>query len=274
MDNLVYHYTTLEALEGIVKDNICLWATRYDHLNDPHEQIWARNTVMDYCNQQPYINFSPEQNLEKWFAKDTFVLSLCDIPDYRNMWRLYCNDGKGICLTLDGEVLSEVSHKNSRNDPQHTYDIFESVLYSSKKDINNSIEYWRQKGVFNHNPNEPIDELMNLCAFIKDEDFDIENEIRYVRIKELSHINAFYNPDIEGAVEYKFKMDDTGVMYRIRGDTEIIPYIELSFPAKTLKSITIGYQYKYNEVEPFIRNILNKYGNRYKDVEIKSSDLY
>ena len=37
------------------------------------------------------------------------------------------------------------------------YDIFESVLYSSKKDINNSIEYWRQKGVFNHNPNEPID---------------------------------------------------------------------------------------------------------------------
>ena len=69
-------------------------------------------------------------------------------------------------------------------------------------------------------------------------------------------------------------MDDKGVKYRKRGDTEIIPYIELGFPAKILKSITIGYQYKYYEVEPFIRNILNKYGNRYKDVEIKGSDLY
>ena len=274
MDNLVYHYTTMEALAGIVKEDICLWATRYDHLNDPHEQIWAKSTVLAYCKQHPYKDFLPKQNIEEWFAKDTFILSLCDIPDYRNMWRLYCNDGKGICLTLDSAILSGVSQKNARNDPQHTYDVFESVLYSSKKNINNTIEYWRQKGVFNRNPDEPIDELMNLCAFIKDEDFDIENEIRYARIRELSHINVLYNPDKEVSAEYKFIMDDKGVKYRKRGDTEIIPYIELSFPAKTLKSITIGYQYKYDEVEPFIRSVLNKYGNLYKDVEIKGSDLY
>lgn len=274
MENLVYHYTTLDALKGIVKDNICLWATRYDHLNDPHEQIWAKSTVTEYCQQHPFKDFLPEHNFEEWFAKDTFILSLCDIPDYRNMWRLYCNDGKGVCLALDSAILSEVSHKNTQNNPQHTYDVFESVLYSSKKGINSAIEYWRQKGVFNHNPDEPIDELMNLCAFIKDEDFDIENEIRYARIKELSHVKAFYNPDKEGGVEYKFYKDDTDVKYRRRGDIEIIPYIELNFPAETLKAITIGYQYKYDEVEPLIRNLLNKSGNHYKDVEIKGSDLY
>lgn len=274
MENLVYHYTTLEAFEGIVKDKICLWATRYDHLNDPHEQIWAKNTVMDYCEQYPYKDYLPEQNFEEWFAKDSFILSLCDIPDYRNMWRLYCNDGRGVCLALDSDVLSEESQKNTQSDPQHTYDVFESVLYSSKKNIKNAIEYWRQKGIFNHNPNEPIDELMNLCAFIKDEDFDVENEIRYARIRELSHVNASYNPGIDGDVEFKFHMDDTDVKYRRRGDTEIIPYIELSFPADALKSIIIGYQYKYDAVEPYIRNVLNKYGNLYKDVEIKGSDLY
>lgn len=274
MEDLVYHYTTLEALEGILKDDICLWATRYDHLNDPHEQIWAKSTIMDYCNQHPYKDFLPEQDFEEWFAKDTYILSLCDTPDCRNMWRLYCNDGKGICLTLDRGILSEISHKNARNDPQHTYDVFENVLYSSKTDINNAIEYWRKKGVFNRNPDEPIDELMYLCAFIKDKDFEIENEIRYARIRELSHINASYNPGIEGGVDYKFNMDDTDVKYRKRGDIEIIPYIELSFPAKTLKSITIGYRYKYDAVEPFIRNFLNKCGNLYKEVEIKRSTLY
>lgn len=273
MDNLVYHYTSLDALKGIIQSKICLWATRYDHLNDPHEQVWAKNVISDYCSQDPYINYKPTEHFEDWFAKYSYIISFCDIPDYRNMWRLYCNDGKGVCLSFDAEVLAAESQKNTNIDPQHSFDVFEKVYYSSKKTIKDAVEYWRQRGVFNLNHYEPIDELMNLCAFIKDDDFSIENELRYARIREISYIEALHNSQKEGCIEWKFFHDDNDVKYRNRGELEIVPYIEIQFPPNALKAITIGYQYKYEELEPYIRSILSSCGNSYKEVIIEPSKL-
>ena len=273
MDNLVYHYTTLEALKGIIKDDICLWATRYDHLNDPHEQIWAKDVILNYSKQSPYKDSMPEENIEQWFAKYSYILSLCEKADYRNMWRLYCNDGKGVALGLDAEILSSVSKENSFRDPQHSYDVFEKIKYSSKAEVDSAIKYWQEKGTFNRFPNEPFDELMNLSAFIKDEDFDIEHEIRYARIREISTIHVSPKDNESGSIKFKFRKDDTNVKYRVRGEIEIVPYIELHFPANAIKSITIGYGYCYEDMEAFVRSILDGKGELYKKVCIYPSLL-
>ena len=53
MNNFVHHYTSLDALTGIIGNDICLWASRYDHMNDPHEQIWAKDVVLKYCKNLP-----------------------------------------------------------------------------------------------------------------------------------------------------------------------------------------------------------------------------
>lgn len=273
MDDYVYHYTSLEALNGIIKNDICLWATRYDHLNDPHEQIWAKGTVLDYCLTLPETKDLSKEHLQKWFAKYSYILSLCDLPDYRNMWRLYCNDGAGACLTFDSSILLEQSQLNSQNDIQHTFDVYDMVTYSSKKNIKSAIDYWLDRGVFKRCSNEPADELMTLCAFIKDDDFDIENEIRYARIRENDFVRACYNPNKAIHVDFEFHADTTDVKYRLRGK-EFVPFIELHFPASALKGITIGYQYDYKEMKPYIQNILRQYGSTYQHVKIEKSSLY
>lgn len=272
MDNLVYHYTFVDALSGIIQNDICLWATRYDNLNDPHEQIWSKDVVLDRCIKVSNDNELTKDHFKNWFAKYSYILSLCDIPDYRNMWRLYCNDGRGVCLALDADILADESLKNSQQDPKHSFDVFEPVVYSSKNDISKAVEYWIERKIFNRSPEEPADELMNLCAFIKDSDFDIENEIRYARIRENSCVKACYNPQAEDNVEFKFYKDDTDVKYRWRN--KIVPYLELHFPPNALKKINIGYQYCFEEVKPFIDNILKQYGDLYKDVKIEPSSLY
>jgi hypothetical protein len=103
------------------------------------------------------------------------------------------------------------------------------VLYSSKKKIESAVEYWQKQKIFNRNPQEPIDELMNLCAFIKDDDFDIENEKRYARIREIFNIKCKYNPIAENKADFEFHMDDKEVKCRLREGTEFVPYMELHF---------------------------------------------
>ena len=49
----IYHYTSANGLLGILdKDNIKLWFTQYDCLNDKNERIDALNTLIEYCEDK------------------------------------------------------------------------------------------------------------------------------------------------------------------------------------------------------------------------------
>lgn len=273
MENLVYHYTSLEAMKGIIGTDLCLWATRYDHLNDPHEQIWADEMVSVYCEKHYVSKDYTLNDLKTMVAKYSYILSLCEIPDYRNMWRLYCNDGLGICIGLDADELSRISCENSYRDPKHHYEVFESVLYSSKKDIVNAVNYWKQEETFNRNPDEPEEELMSMRAFIKDEDFDIEHEIRYACIRENEKV-VMSPSDGNNMVYIKAYEDTKEVKYRRRGEEEIVPYLELHFPCNIIKSIIVGYQYEFEKAKAIIENHLRLYSDSYNHVKIIKSSLY
>ena len=261
-------------MEGIIGNDICLWASRYDHMNDSHEQIWAKDMVLEYCKNLPEAEGVSDDHIQNWFAKYTYIISLCEIPDYRNMWRLYCNDGLGMCLTFDEDIFKEQSIANQENNLMHTFDIYDKVVYASKKNISKAVEYFKDKGIFRRFINESFDEYMNLCAFIKDSDFDIEHEMRYARIRDNTEVSINYNPEKADNLDMYFRPDTLGVEYRMRGDREVVPYIEIHFPPEILKQITIGYRYIDKEILASIRNHLNKYGDNYKHVEIQPSSLF
>ena len=43
----VYHYTSLDAVRGILRDkDICFWGTRYDSLNDPTDCAYAEEDIL------------------------------------------------------------------------------------------------------------------------------------------------------------------------------------------------------------------------------------
>lgn len=274
MENLVYHYTDETAFKHIVKENINLMATRYDFLNDPHEQTWAKEVVLKHCIDNPQMGGLSKVQILRWFAKYSYILSLCDKNDYRTMWRFYGKDGMGVTLAFDADIFEEESIKNSQKDPQHSFDVYDRVIYSSKKKIDFAISYWLHRGVFLRNPNDPADEMMNLCAFIKDEDFDIEHEMRYARIRENASITMKYNPSSVDSIDYEEHEDDKDVLYRKRnGSDKQIPYLMLKFPPQLLKKVTIGYQIDFEEKKQEFRTFLDRFGDLYKHVVIEKSLL-
>lgn len=274
MENLVYHYTNEKAFRNIVQKDIGIWATRYDCLNDPNEQTWAKDVVLKHCIDNFKMGGLSREQILRWFAKYSYILSLCEQYDNPTMWQHYGEDGKGIILAFDPDMLEEESKRYSTEDPQHSYDVYDKVLYSSKENIESAVSYWLRRGVFSRNPSEPMDEMMNLCVFIKNKDYYIEHEMRYARIRENASITMKYNPNSVDSIDYEEHEDDKDVLYRKRnGSDKQIPYLMLKFPPQLLKKVTIGYQIDFEEKKQEFRTFLDRFGDLYKHVVIEKSLL-
>lgn len=268
MDNLVYHYTSIESLKGIIReDKVTFWATRYGYLNDPFEKIWSQKYIQSLIKNE--INVCSDQDfnaIDKLVDRHPYILCFCDIPDYRNMWRLYCNDGLGVCIGVDSCMLSEIAHNNLQTTPQSMQDYFEHVYYCSRKDVPTAVKYWQSRSCFDFNENDHLDNLYPMSAFIKCDDFDIENEVRYARMRENSCVSI--GPDTITSVENK-----NDVMYRMRDiEPKIVPYLEIDFRSDIIKKIIIGYRYNFDDAKDYIRQILSK-NSSLSNVRIEKSTL-
>lgn len=279
MENLVYHYTTLDALRGILKeDALCLWATHYKHLNDPSEQIWAeRNIIKSIQETDLSYKADSHNNMKLWLGKETYIISLCQKRDYRNMWRLYGGDGKGVCLGLNKRKIRNLSRKNSVSDPDNKIDIFRKVDYSSLNTIDDVVRKVindKAFDVFDFFDEDEANTIMRIAPFIKNDDFRIEDEIRYARIRDMKCIKFSYDPVTEGPSEPSRTENLNGVKYRMRGD-ERIPYIEIPFPTEILEEIILGYEVDEKETKEYINSLISPFREKYnKKLNVSPSDLY
>ena len=114
VDTKVFHYTSFQSFEGIVKNN-CLWATNIKYLNDPTEEIFgidqAKNLVKEIITacKDKEVTEAFQKSLE--FIKDTrehiFTISLSDCPDNSEMWKSYGRN-EGVCIEFDLKNLYEI----------------------------------------------------------------------------------------------------------------------------------------------------------------------
>ena len=274
MDNLVYHYTSLDALRGILEKKICLWATEYNHLNDPSEQLWAEEYVIKLIKQiEDYQNDS-DQRIVDWLRKEAYIISLCKNRDDRNMWRLYCNDGRGVCLILDKEVLLKSCQEQMSQDYDNSFCIIEDIEYSSKENISNAIAKNREKASFNIlDGEEKASVLMRVVPFIKNEDFAIEAETRCAILRDFEQIRMTYDETTGGARQDKVLKNRKDVKYRMRGN-ELVPYIEMKFPTTVLKGIILGYELDVKKAKEYISNLLKNNGSSNEELDIIPSNLF
>ena len=122
----IYHYTMPEALHSILcNDHLCLWATRFDKLNDPNEQIWAANAISPYILKE---SKTTEKDFDEMYAQQSYILSFCRRPDDFNMWRLYCNDGKGIMLSVGSNLVFKESEKHKKQIEEEDWDMVYIVI--------------------------------------------------------------------------------------------------------------------------------------------------
>lgn len=273
MDRYVYHYTSLEALSGIINKNLCFWATKYDHLNDPSEQIWAEFQVLESIKRLERYKDDSYQNIKEWLAKESYIISFCKKPDDRNMWRLYCNDGTGVCLVLDRKVLYSLAMKTMEKDPNNYFSIIDDVEYASLKNIDSVVSKCVKKSAFNLVEEERASQLMRVLPFIKNEDFKVEHEVRYALIRENESIQIVWDDETQTAKQGNIQKNLKGVKYRMRGN-QLVPYIDIEFPARVLKGIILGYNVENQNATEYIHGIIDPFKDKYKALVIRESTLF
>lgn len=218
----LYYYTDMQALvNGIIvpspeKDReICLWATKFSHLNDSQENEAGLKLLQEMLGKNDSI-----VNLYRQSADHNHSISFSKKGDYLPMWSMYGARGGGIMLEFDVQALlkqywirlmpcvylgtdycSEISKKLSSFDIGMDFDQLDD----------------RQK---------IIAILMFAQMFIsvvKDSAFSYEDEVRIVEIG---------NPSFPDGI-------DREECYRVKNGT-LIPFIKEYLPKSCLRAVWLG----------------------------------
>ena len=115
---ILYHYTSLEALNGILQDKplknqeLCFWATRYDCFEDSDECLLGIDTLKRLLPVlEGRLNFQEDRRIAGLFEKDQiegninlphpYVISVSARNDNDHMWESYADHMQGVVLALD-----------------------------------------------------------------------------------------------------------------------------------------------------------------------------
>ena len=258
----IYHYTDLKGLKGIVrKDDICLWFSHYQFLNDYTE---GEDIVHQY---KKAVNiFLTEEKVPKDIAEalinyrftnnDIFVATYHedeDLPltrvkvkegipficcfssqrDSLDMWRYY-SQGTGCALEFEKSMIEQgiKNRKFDVSEPIIANTSLSPVLYDDKEKEKAILEFLRsKKSMIFENGVQGINPLLNLAFknsrfLFKHSCFKSESEVRGV-------INCPADLDgFDGKSTYKIK-------YRVAHNF-MVPYIKIHFDKRALRSIMVS----------------------------------
>lgn len=253
----VYHYTTLEALKGILqRSKLCFWASRYDSMNDPTDYIYAREKIIPaikrYCEEHKEL--FTEKNIED-VSIYPYILSTSALKDDINMWRLYHAE---VMLELDWDLLKECCENDY---------LLHECQYANDDTIG-------QIFVDMYNDWEQSDCILNDCyevaAFIKHEAYKPEKEYRIIKSDAqlfgcLGSAEEMYDGEIPHDIKVKCVRNGDYVLYK-----------EFFFCKKILKSITVkcADQRKIDSIIQHIKLILQENDYPITKIEIKKSSSY
>ena len=111
--DLLYHYTSLDGLRGIMTNRI-LWATSIHHLNDTQELLHALNlaslAVQAYKPEslttlQVELGMQMLEYIEKLKSLKLFIASFSEEGDLLSQWRAYCPREGGYSLGFSAPVV-------------------------------------------------------------------------------------------------------------------------------------------------------------------------
>ena len=256
-NKVVCHYTALSNLGSILtRDGIKFWATRYGFLDDRLEFIWANQVIIPKLRSiaETYGEiFDPKHSLHP------YIVSFTDLEDDLTMWRLFGNNGKGVCLSLD---MNEIDIRKGA--VAHM-----TVVYADESNIMDRIECAHRIYQKDYANESVAEEYREIAAFIKHDNYEVENEYRLVKFV-AEGFTMTYNPAKKDLCKRKdFKELSDEIKFRQRGDM-LIPYIEITLPCKALKRITIGNDCDYEQAKAAIELLADLHGY---DVEIIRSSI-
>lgn len=218
---LLYHYTTLNPLRGILQDRN-IWCSHVTSFNDPQELQYGKNMVLNRLNEslqkesnKKIIEFLKQ--LIMYFKVyedhyDTFVACFCESNNLLSQWRGYSdyNGGYNVGFSFDSEL--NYSH-DSNNLFGKSHVILRKIIYKpedqneivnecitriiegAKSAINNWLknnidipQTWETQAAM-----QTVNILYDMVLSFKNPAFKEENEWRLIKVM---HIDKKFKPEI------------------------------------------------------------------------------
>lgn len=229
---LIYHYTSMDALRGILRENeLCFWGTRYDSMNDPTEHIYAKNILLPILSN--YFNKEEIKETEIY----PYVVSFCKKEDDFIMWRMYKAE---VALILDYNIINKWVEENLNWEDKEKSFYFGDCKYPQTEE--EVIQYYIELCEWNRKRGDKsTDEItaLELTTFIKRKEFQNENEVRLFTCDyKLSSTNYNEQDPANPIIENEERARDIYIK-NVR-NKDFILYKEFHIPKKALKGIIIN----------------------------------
>jgi hypothetical protein len=114
-NTLLYHYTDIEGLNGIISTN-SLWLTQREFMNDIAEPDYAKEVIYQTIKDtKDIISIFNEALITNNSFNKEYILSFSLEKDSIHHWNYYSN-GKGYCIAITkGEIYQKFKNKNLNN---------------------------------------------------------------------------------------------------------------------------------------------------------------
>lgn len=228
MPNFVYHYTSLQALLGIIQSHkLEFHGSRYDTMNDPTDCTFASEFVMPKI--MTALEGSDLSDKQKEFVEMfPYIVSFSEKKDDDLMWRHY---GSQVCLELDSKIVrNEIECLCGKGE----FIYYNKCEYCNDLNVDEAFELLVNRLKDFSTDNVPTDAQIAM-AFIKRDAFKREEEWRIIWLDAMGLIASGMNNGNCNIFDCEIP---NGVSSYIRGN-DIVLYKKFYLPAKALKGIIL-----------------------------------
>jgi hypothetical protein len=248
--NVLFHYTTMEGLKGIIKTE-SLWTTKIHYLNDASELTKSLAMAGKILNSLKTGNDKKDktkieainqmiQDVKNWEQTNICVASLCTNGDLLSQWRGYGTFGSAYSIGFNTKQLEDKISDSK-------FEIGRCAYYSDKEYFNVIYKYIEDTISQSAKVSEFIGTLIRKAALMKMDCFREEDEWRVVS----------WEPKL---------FDDEDFEFRV-GRSMIIPYFAIPIDVSSIVEVKIGPCHHPELVEDAIAGMFFKYNK--SDVPIK-----
>lgn len=256
---MLYHYTSLDTLVCLLNANkankntdnrttpkrcLTFWASSIYSMNDPLEMKYGDDflrkiipaleksigldmkllDIIDNVKVCGQSDTKTQEQINNHFfnpQKTPFVLSFSHCEDDLVMWKIYGDNGKGVCLEFDDGFISELPNVTYAKDVNYGQELNDKILIdlllTELKRFSEDAKVLDKEVLFGEAIKTYSVLLAIISPFVKNIDYSYEQEYRI----------SFLDMELHN------------VDFRIRNNL-IIPYLPANIPIKYLKQITLG----------------------------------
>lgn len=291
VDSCIFHYTNVTTLMGMLENAstenafMTFWASHISYMNDPEEKKYGMKKILEVLPtvedelkipSEQRINNLEQKELDKFIkilsteknnVINTYAISFSESFDYLPMWKMYGQDGNGICLGFDKKILNKYLEDNNMEK-------IASVRYGTGDDISDAQgeQDWKS---FIKNEYEKYHVMSNAWVEMGASPDKNKSIALYTYVTLLAIIPPYIkNPAYEYEKEYRLCCRELRHTVHFRNQNGLLlPYLEIKLPLNALKIITTGPTTDSERQMISIAKLLKEKYDNWDNITYYSSDI-